>query len=32
MVKLLTDSVASLPDDVASAEGIEVVSLYINES
>lgn len=32
MVKLLTDSVASLPDGVASAEGIEVVSLYINES
>lgn len=32
MVKLLTDSVASLPNDVAASEDIEVVSLYINES
>lgn len=30
MIKLLTDSVASLPDDVASSEDIEVVSLFIN--
>lgn len=32
MIKLLTDSVASLPNDVASAEGIEVVPLYINDA
>lgn len=30
MIRLLTDSVASLPDDISSAEGIDVMSLYIN--
>ena len=32
MIKLLTDSVASLTNDVASAENIEVVPLFINDA
>lgn len=32
MIKLLTDSVASLTNDVASAESIEVVPLFINDA
>lgn len=32
MIKVVTDSVASLPKDLAEQEGIEVVTLYINEN
>lgn len=32
MVKIITDSVASLPKQVASAEDIETVSLYVNHN
>lgn len=32
MIKIVTDSVASLPADLASADGVEVVSLYLNEN
>lgn len=31
MIKLLTDSVASIPAEVANQEGIEVVSLFIHD-
>ncbi len=31
MIKILTDSVASLPDELAASEDIEVIPLYINE-
>lgn len=32
MIKIITDSVASLPQEVLEAEGIEMVSLYLNEN
>ena len=31
MINILTDSAASLPDELAASENVEVVSLYINE-
>ena len=30
MIKIVTDSVASLPADIAQQENVEVVSLYLN--
>ena len=32
MIKVVTDSVASLPKDIVEDENIEVVSLYLNEN
>ena len=32
MIKVVTDSVASLPKDLVESENIEVVSLYLNEN
>lgn len=31
MIRIVTDSVASLPDDMVAAEDVEVVTLYLNE-
>lgn len=32
MIRIVTDSVASLPEDVIEESGVEVVSLYLNEN
>ncbi len=31
MIRIITDSASSLPDDVVAAEGVHIISLYINE-
>ncbi len=30
MIKILTDSVASIPADMAKAAGVEVITLFVN--